>query len=423
MNKNEIHFIEEDEIEHFELEKQWTIIIADDDPEVHAMTKIVLKGIIFEKKSIKMLNAYSGHETKQLVKDHPEAQIILLDVVMEKDNSGIEVIKYIREILHNSMIRIILRTGQPGIAPEEDVIINYDINDYKEKTELSSQKLKTTIISSLRSYSALKRINEMNENLEHIVEERTKDLKHSLAIMKADEEAGKVIQHKLLPPNNKTIGRYKFSHLLKPSLYLSGDFLDYCRLDKRYILFYFADVSGHGASSSFITVLLKSYIDKLIENYHQEKNKLVLYPESVIQNLNLSIIKDNLGKHLTIFYAVIDTKSNKMTFANGGQFPFPIFYCNNNASFIDCKSFPVGILDFFSYKSVDFLLPENFAFLLFSDGVLDILPCKHLNEKKEFLLNLIENNNISIDEIKNKLKIDQYVASPDDITILLIKSS
>jgi len=138
--------------------KPVTIMIIDDEKEVHDVTRMVLSDYTFEGRAINFLSAYSAAEAKVIMSENNDIALILLDVVMEKDDSGLKLVQYIRESLNNKMVRIILRTGQPGQAPEQEVISNYDINDYKSKTELTIQKLYTTITSSLRSYRDLKTI-------------------------------------------------------------------------------------------------------------------------------------------------------------------------------------------------------------------------------------------------------------------------
>ena len=139
----------------------WKVIVADDEDEVHAMTRMVLSDFVFEGRRLQFLNAYSGSDCMHLMHQHPETAVILLDVVMESDDAGLQVVRRIREELANPFVRIILRTGQPGKAPETRVISAFDINDYKEKTELTAQKLFTTITAALRSYRDMKTI-EMN---------------------------------------------------------------------------------------------------------------------------------------------------------------------------------------------------------------------------------------------------------------------
>ncbi len=147
----------------------WKVLIADDEEEVHAVTHMVLSGFAFDDRSLQLLDAYSGEETCVMLKEHPDVAVILLDVVMEEDNSGLVVVKFIREELKNSFVRIILRTGQPGQAPERRVTMEYDINDYKEKTELTAQKLFTTVTAALRAYRDLRTIERNKKGLELIV--------------------------------------------------------------------------------------------------------------------------------------------------------------------------------------------------------------------------------------------------------------
>jgi len=160
----------EEEIEPEELNNsKWKLIIADDEEEIHSVTKMVLSSYTFEGQGLELLSAYTGQETRDLIKANPDTAVILLDVVMEKENSGLETVRWIREELKNSFVRIVLRTGQPGQAPEKHVIRNYDINDYKEKTELTDQKMFTTITSSIRSFRDIKTIDRNKRGLEQII--------------------------------------------------------------------------------------------------------------------------------------------------------------------------------------------------------------------------------------------------------------
>jgi response regulator RpfG family c-di-GMP phosphodiesterase len=160
------------ELEQPETQKQspaWKILIADDEKEVHSVTKMVLYDYTFDGKRLEFLSTYSGKETKTVINNNPDTALILLDVVMEEDDSGLSVVEYIRHELKNNFVRIILRTGQPGQAPEKKVITEYDINDYKEKTDLTSQKLFTTITASLRAYRDLLTIDENRRGLEQLL--------------------------------------------------------------------------------------------------------------------------------------------------------------------------------------------------------------------------------------------------------------
>jgi response regulator RpfG family c-di-GMP phosphodiesterase len=152
----------------------WKIIIADDESEVHRITSLVLKNFKFENRGLNILSAYSEAEVKELIRKNPDTSVIFLDVIMERDDSGLNVVKYIRNELKNRNVRIILRTGQPGQAPEEQTIVNYDINDYKEKTELTSKKLYTSLITALRTYCHLTDLERSKKGLEEIISSTTK---------------------------------------------------------------------------------------------------------------------------------------------------------------------------------------------------------------------------------------------------------
>ena len=133
----------------------WRILIVDDDVDVHVVTKFALSSANFQGRRLSFLHAYSGKEALAILRDTPDIAMLLLDVIMETDDAGLRVARQVREELHNDLVRIVLRTGQPGQAFEHGVIVDYDINDYWCKADLTTRKLFTTVISSLRAYGAL----------------------------------------------------------------------------------------------------------------------------------------------------------------------------------------------------------------------------------------------------------------------------
>ncbi|MFW5751214.1 MAG: DUF3369 domain-containing protein [Planctomycetota bacterium] len=147
----------------------WKVLVVDDDMEVHSVTRLVLAGYRFAGRGMTLINAFSAREAKKLFASNPDIALVLLDVVMEHDQAGLECVRYIRESLKNTDVRIVLRTGQPGQAPEERVIVDYDINDYKEKTELTSTRLLATVTAALRTYGQLRTMRRYREGLELIV--------------------------------------------------------------------------------------------------------------------------------------------------------------------------------------------------------------------------------------------------------------
>ncbi|MDC7711368.1 DUF3369 domain-containing protein [Vogesella indigofera] len=150
--------------------RPWKVLIVDDEKDVHTATRLAIQDLRYKERPLTLLNAYSAQQGFELVREHPDVALILLDVVMETDNAGLKLVRRIREELGNSLARIVLRTGQPGQAPEQDVILNYDINDYKTKTELTVQKLFTVVIASLRAYENLVAIEKNRQGLGKILE-------------------------------------------------------------------------------------------------------------------------------------------------------------------------------------------------------------------------------------------------------------
>jgi len=152
----------------------WVVMIVDDDVAVHQVTQLVMSGFEFAGRRLLFLDAYSAAEAREMLKSRSDIALILLDVVMEHEHAGLELAKYIREELGNTHSRIVLRTGQPGQAPEEDVIKTYDINDYKEKTELTKRKLITVFYSALRSYRDITIIEQSRQALRRSIDAITR---------------------------------------------------------------------------------------------------------------------------------------------------------------------------------------------------------------------------------------------------------
>ena len=149
---------------------RWKVAIVDDDAAVHTGTRFALQDFRLHGRGLELLSARSAAEARELFRKHPDMAVILLDVVMETEGAGLELVQFVRETLQNETVRIILRTGQPGQAPERRVVVEYDINDYKAKTELTADKLFTALTAALRGYEQLQRLVETRRGLEIIIE-------------------------------------------------------------------------------------------------------------------------------------------------------------------------------------------------------------------------------------------------------------
>jgi signal transduction histidine kinase len=150
--------------------RKWKVAVIDDDHAVHEGTRFALSDYNLNGQTLEILSAYSAAEGRTLMRAHPDIAAVLLDVIMETDAAGLDLVEYIRNEINNETVRIILRTGQPGQAPERRIIVQHDINDYKAKTELTADKLFTSLTAALRSYQQLERMVQTRRGLEIIID-------------------------------------------------------------------------------------------------------------------------------------------------------------------------------------------------------------------------------------------------------------
>ncbi|MEM9009461.1 MAG: response regulator, partial [Cyanobacteria bacterium P01_F01_bin.86] len=202
---DELQFAEETEADP--PKKSWKILIVDDDVEVHNVTKLALSDVTYEARSLTFLSAYSATEARDIMQAHADIAIVFLDVVMETDDAGLQLIQYIREDLGNLTTRIILRTGQPGQAPEDIVAVNYGINDYKTKTELTARKLFISVITALRTFSTILQMMEASQSLEAQLaqEKQTDEVQERTKLLQLEQKL-QSLQGQLSPSSQQPTG-------------------------------------------------------------------------------------------------------------------------------------------------------------------------------------------------------------------------
>jgi len=146
----------------------YRILIVDDEPDVHTLTRMSLKKMRFNDQDLELVFHDNGKDAIKELDEHPETAVILMDVVMESDTAGLDAVKAIREDLGNEMVRVFLRTGQPGAALEKKVIETYDIDGYLSKAELTQTRLFSAVRTGLKSYSELLLLQEYRDNLTYL---------------------------------------------------------------------------------------------------------------------------------------------------------------------------------------------------------------------------------------------------------------
>jgi len=246
------------------------------------------------------------------------------------------------------------------------------------------------------------------------------ELEQSLALLKEDQQAGRHVQRKMLPPQDVVINDYRFEYRIKPSLFLSGDFIDFFRISESLSMFYLADISGHGASSAFVTVLLKNMTNRLLRNYNRGSSFHILSPTDVLSRINKELLDTGLGKHLTIFVGLLDRIENTLQYGVGGHYPMPILQQNGKAEFLPGSGMPVGLFDDAEFDGRIVELENQFCLTLFSDGILEVLNQPNLQAKEKVLLDAAARGYRDLTELAEILGVDQVGEAPDDIAALSV---
>jgi len=264
------------------------------------------------------------------------------------------------------------------------------------------------------------RLAKLNRRLHKELEEGNKKLSSGIQELRADQKAGLQVQLKMLPEVNKEIHGFCFDHRIKPSLYLSGDFLDYFNLDQHRSMFYFADVSGHGASSAFVTVLLKNLTMRLKRNLKRNSSDELSCPDQFLRRVNQELLTTDLGKHVTIFVGVIDNQKRELIYSIGGHFPLPILTSAGMSEYLEGKGMAVGLFPAPTFKVYKKNLPYGFKITVFSDGILEVISGPTLIDKEKLLLDVVSQEQRGIESLFSSLGLDGIDDLPDDIAVLTI---
>lgn len=302
-----------------------------------------------------------------------------------------------------------------------------DLNDAIAALRLGAWDYITKPISDLQVLEhavnkALERKNLIAENKNY-----AQRIEHNLKILEEDQAAGRRVQMSLLPQDPISIKDYNFKYKIMPSLELSGDFVEYFAISEDIYGVYVADVSGHGASSAFVTVLLKSLMGQYQSHYRMNLNDTILSPALVMQMLSEEIFAAKLSKYITMVYGVVNIITNEFTYVVGGHYPSPILVtATGSARYLPGSGFPVGIIARAEYVAQKVTLDHGEHIIMFSDGITEILlPGKSLEQKEQALLEIIATSKSDIPTILaacgyNPANIN---SQPDDITILVMGRS
>jgi serine phosphatase RsbU (regulator of sigma subunit) len=289
--------------------------------------------------------------------------------------------------------------------------------DYFIKPIIDLEILEHSIVRNLEQSRLRQQNIEYRQQLEH----KNNQLQINLRLLEQDLQAGRMIQQKLLPRSPLEYGDYNLSHQIIPSLYLSGDFVDYLVIDDRWITFFIADISGHGASSAFITALLKNFFARQYSHFERGVPSGILQPTVFLDKVNRSLLNSGFEKHMTMFFGVIDMENNSLRYSIAGHLPLPVLVSEQlEPHFIEGKGMPVGLFEQAVFEDCTMALPSTFTLSLFSDGILEILPPQNLTDKEQYLLQLFADRPESMQALSKAFKLDDVKDAPDDIAVLMI---
>lgn len=385
------------------------VLVIDDDSELRKNIKDYLEDTGFV-----IIEAKNGKEGLDIFQQQ-KPDIVVTDLQMPV-MSGLEVLKTITK---ESPETPVVAISEPGGLDDVISALRIGAWDYLTKPIAQLPVLEHAICRALER----SRLIQENRIYRQKLEQANQELKKNLDTLEEDQEAGRSVQTKMLPQQNMNYQGYLFSHSISPSLYLSGDFIDYFKISDECIGFYIADVSGHGSSSAFVTVLLKSIVSQILSRFNAQNDHLILQPENVLAQIAEEIFGAHLGKYITMVYGVIDVKNSELNFSVGGHYPMPLLLEEKKARFIGNKSFPVGIMQKTVFKRENVKLKDDFKLMFFSDGIAEILPGKDMEEKEKMLLSLAEFGDGSIDYIVSQLDLNGKKNLPDDVTMLGLKKA
>lgn len=252
------------------------------------------------------------------------------------------------------------------------------------------------------------------------LQEAHQDLQTQLALLRQDQEAGHFVQQKLLPPSQMQVAGLDIHYALYPSLYLSGDFVDTLALDEKSALFYVADVSGHGASSAFVTILLKYLVTRACQAFISAPTKThPPSPADLLAQINTQLLETDLGKHLTIFLAIYDRRTRTLTYSTGAHLPVPVLVGpQGQAKPLPMQGLPVGLFAGVQYPQYTCQLEVGAYLVLASDGVFELLEAPSLEAKEADLHDKYIQCQGDFARLQALLKLP--CACPDDLTLMTI---
>ena len=340
--------------------------------------------------------------------------LVIVDLNMP-ELDGLNLLKQIKLLDPHTAVVV---TSAIGSARDVVEALRQGATDYFIKPVLNPDFLVHAVNKALATQD-LKRENE-RYRLE--LEKANRELNEYVMLLECDQQAARQVQRNLLPPTPLQLMGVELAHTIVPSLYLSGDFVDYGSLQNRYIACYLTDVSGHGASSAFVTIWLKHLVRRLFREWRdsEDETSVLRDPGKLVSLINDELLRSHFGCHLTSFVGIIDLEDRVLRYVLAGHLPLPIMIENGRAFYLEGKGKPVGIFRDNQWQVYEHKLADTFSLVVFSDGVLEILQPYTLIEREAYLLDLLQHSDGNIDRLAERLRLSETESLPDDIAILTL---
>ena len=307
-----------------------------------------------------------------------------------------------------------------GAGVMSDVVdaLRLGATDYLIKPVVDMEVLVHAVRRSLERYHLLVE----NQRYRSELEKANAQLTKHVEALEQDQQAGNFVQQSMLPISPFFAREYTCAHKLIPSLFLSGDCIDYALLDKRYYAFYIADVSGHGSAPAFVTIWLKNLVSQLVRMRRLLSDFDAMHEtlQELVTVINDELMAIRLNNHMTMIVGIIDTETNELFYIIAGHLPLPVLITPQGANYLEGFGKPVGLFDDNIWQVNHVRLPDACSLVTFSDGILEIIPGKNLLEKEQTLLQLLSETDGSLEAVSARLGLADVKDAPDDIAVLSI---
>jgi serine phosphatase RsbU (regulator of sigma subunit) len=345
-----------------------------------------------------------------------QPDLVITDLSMPNVD-GLTLLQQIHEIDPSMPVIVISGAGVMGDVVEA---LRLGATDYLIKPIVDLEVLVLAIHNSLERSQLLLD----NQRYRVELEKANAQLQRHIAVLEQDQRAGHFVQQSMLPPSPFYASDYICEHKVIPSLYLSGDCIDFAFIKQRYYAFYLADVSGHGSAPAFVTIWLKNLVAQLVRlkkvlvDFDSESEALI----ELLEVINQQMIEMGINNHLTLVLGILDTETDQLCYIVAGHLPLPILLDSDGARFLPGSGKPVGLFEKAKWDVNHIQLPRHsFSLLLFSDGILEVIDTENLIEKEQALLGLVQETNGDIDTIIRHVDINNIQELPDDVAMLSIK--